>query len=227
MIFKLIKMKNKSIKSLALLILTLFFANACTYEDLIDFKKKHKNKTIVCHFDADNQSWQIIKISKNAWNAHKNHGDVRLDDEDNDGFVPENHCNYGTMGDCDDTDANINPDVIGSCTSDSDNDGVDDAEDECPNEVGLQELKGCPDSDGDGIADKDDKCPNVAGLKTLAGCPDDDGDGVADTDDSCPTVAGPATNNGCPWPDADNDGIPDKDDQCPTEAGTFVNNGCP
>ncbi len=110
---------------------------------------------------------------------------------------------------------------------DTDGDGIEDSKDSCPNEAGLAELNGCPDSDGDGIADKDDACPTVAGLKNLGGCPDADGDGVKDGDDKCPNTAGPAANNGCPWPDTDGDGVLDKDDKCPDVKGTVANNGCP
>ncbi len=110
---------------------------------------------------------------------------------------------------------------------DSDNDGIQDSKDDCPNTAGLAEFNGCPDGDGDGVMDKDDKCPTVAGLKALMGCPDADGDGVADGSDNCPNESGPAANNGCPWPDTDGDGILDKDDKCPNEVGTAANNGCP
>jgi outer membrane protein OmpA-like peptidoglycan-associated protein len=110
---------------------------------------------------------------------------------------------------------------------DSDGDGIEDSKDDCPNEAGLAEFNGCPDSDGDGVADKNDNCPTVAGLKSLSGCPDADGDGIADGSDGCPNEAGPSANNGCPWPDADGDGILDKDDECPNETGTVANNGCP
>ena len=110
---------------------------------------------------------------------------------------------------------------------DSDNDGIQDSKYDCPNTPGLAEFNGCPDSDGDGVVDKDDKCPNVAGLKSLMGCPDADGDGVADGDDNCPNEAGPAANNGCPWPDTDGDGVLDKDDKCPNEAGEVALDGCP
>lgn len=110
---------------------------------------------------------------------------------------------------------------------DSDNDGIEDAKDDCPNEAGLAEFNGCPDSDGDGVADNADDCPTVAGLKALNGCPDADSDGVADNVDDCPNEKGPAANKGCPWPDTDGDGVLDKDDQCPNEAGTVANNGCP
>ncbi|MFT4831242.1 MAG: OOP family OmpA-OmpF porin [Psychroserpens sp.] len=110
---------------------------------------------------------------------------------------------------------------------DTDGDGIEDSKDACPNEAGSKEMNGCPDADGDGVADKDDACPEVAGLPALAGCPDADGDGIADKDDACPSEAGPADNKGCPWPDTDGDGVLDKDDACPEVAGTVANKGCP
>jgi OOP family OmpA-OmpF porin len=123
------------------------------------------------------------------------------------------------------------PDVAGleafNGCPDTDGDGIEDSKDDCPNEAGLAELNGCPDTDGDGIADNKDNCPTVAGLKALNGCPDADGDGVTDADDACPNEAGPAANKGCPWPDADSDGVLDKDDKCPDVKGTVANNGCP
>ncbi|WP_294736645.1 OmpA family protein [uncultured Flavobacterium sp.] len=110
---------------------------------------------------------------------------------------------------------------------DSDSDGIEDKKDDCPNEAGLAELNGCPDSDGDGIADKDDNCPEIAGLASMNGCPDSDSDGITDASDKCPNVAGPKANGGCPWPDADKDGVLDKDDLCPDVKGTKANRGCP
>jgi outer membrane protein OmpA-like peptidoglycan-associated protein len=110
---------------------------------------------------------------------------------------------------------------------DSDGDKIIDKDDACPTLAGLVEFKGCPDTDKDGIADKDDACPDVAGLKTLGGCPDADGDGVADKADKCPVVKGPKENVGCPWPDTDGDGVLDKDDKCPAVKGPASNNGCP
>ena len=109
---------------------------------------------------------------------------------------------------------------------DTDEDGIPDNEDDCPEDAGPAENKGCPDTDGDGVLDKDDTCPEVAGLAELNGCPDADEDGTADQDDECPEVAGPEDNKGCPWPDTDEDGVLDKDDECPEEAGTGAN-GCP
>jgi OOP family OmpA-OmpF porin len=110
---------------------------------------------------------------------------------------------------------------------DTDADGIEDSKDTCPTIAGLAEFNGCPDTDGDGVADPDDACPEVAGLKSLKGCPDTDGDGVTDASDKCPTVAGPASNGGCPELDSDKDGVIDKEDACPTVAGPASNKGCP
>jgi outer membrane protein OmpA-like peptidoglycan-associated protein len=110
---------------------------------------------------------------------------------------------------------------------DSDGDKIIDKDDACPTEAGLAQFQGCPDSDGDGIADKDDACPDQAGIAALGGCPDKDGDGIADKSDKCPEVKGPKENGGCPWPDRDGDKVLDKDDKCPDVAGTVANQGCP
>jgi outer membrane protein OmpA-like peptidoglycan-associated protein len=110
---------------------------------------------------------------------------------------------------------------------DTDGDGIQDSADDCINEAGTAEFNGCPDTDGDKVRDLDDRCPQVAGLVALQGCPDTDGDGVADGDDKCPTVSGPRENGGCPWPDTDGDGVLDKDDRCVNVRGTVANQGCP
>ena len=120
--------------------------------------------------------------------------------------------------------------------ADSDNDGIADNLDECPNTpdgVAVDE-NGCPiDSDNDGVADYLDKCPNTPyGVAVDEnGCPiDSDNDGVADYLDKCPnTPNGVAVDeNGCPI-DSDNDGVADYLDKCPnTPQGISVNsNGCP
>ena len=110
---------------------------------------------------------------------------------------------------------------------DTDGDGIKDSDDACPNTAGLAALNGCPDADADGVADKDDQCPNDAGTAANNGCPDADGDGVYDKDDACVNEAGPAENKGCPWPDTDGDGVLDKDDNCVNEVGPASNQGCP
>lgn len=63
---------------------------------------------------------------------------------------------------------------------------------------GYAIFKGCPDSDDDGIADKEDVCPNIPGLVEFEGCPDTDGDGVQDSEDECPEIVGLIDNEGCP-----------------------------
>jgi OmpA-OmpF porin, OOP family len=112
---------------------------------------------------------------------------------------------------------------------DKDGDGVNDADDKCPDVAGVASLGGCPDKDSDGIADADDKCPDAAGLSKYGGCPipDADKDGINDEEDKCPTVAGLARYQGCPIPDGDADGINDEEDKCPAKAGTAANQGCP
>ncbi|PVX47859.1 outer membrane protein OmpA-like peptidoglycan-associated protein [Flavobacterium sp. 103] len=113
---------------------------------------------------------------------------------------------------------------------DTDNDGVSDRNDKCPNTpAGVAVDKtGCPlDKDIDGVADYLDECPDVLGLGTLNGCPDTDKDGIADSKDRCPDVAGSVDLKGCQ--DVDKDGVADIDDKCPnTTAGYKVNaSGCP
>ncbi|MET0067656.1 MAG: OmpA family protein [Candidatus Thiodiazotropha sp.] len=88
------------------------------------------------------------------------------------------------------------------------------------------------DSDGDGVADAQDRCPDTpAGVVVdEQGCiPDSDGDGVADNLDECPDTASGAQVDalGCE-PDSDGDGVVDARDQCPgTPAGSSVDQrGC-
>ncbi len=112
---------------------------------------------------------------------------------------------------------------------DSDNDGMIDLEDLCPNDPGTPLTQGCPDTDGDGIADIKDKCPGVSGLARYEGCPipDSDKDGVDDEKDECPQIAGSPEYKGCPVPDTDGDGVNDKEDKCKDVAGLAKYNGCP
>lgn len=114
-------------------------------------------------------------------------------------------------------------------TIDSDNDGVSDKKDNCPDtpaDIAVDKM-GCPlDNDADGVANYLDNCPEVAGSKMLNGCPDRDNDGVEDTKDRCPDQAGTMALSGCP--DADNDGVADVDDKCAnSKPGTKVDaKGC-
>lgn len=81
---------------------------------------------------------------------------------------------------------------------DSDNDGVPDAVDACPDLSGPP-TTGCPDRDADGVPDSTDQCVSTPGPPSAAGCPDEDGDGVPSASDRCPTVPGPGP-TGCPPP---------------------------
>ncbi|MEH1007416.1 thrombospondin type 3 repeat-containing protein [Winogradskyella sp. ECml5-4] len=116
---------------------------------------------------------------------------------------------YSGFHDSSDEDAIIdNSSVISSYNlSDSDNDGIFDYCDNCPNTPNANQT----DTDGDGLGND---CDN-----------DIDGDGIINSNDDCPTVFGLGSNNGCP--DSDGDGIPDNQDDCPNEAGAASNNGCP
>ncbi len=135
---------------------------------------------------------------------------------------------------------------------DSDGDGVNDKEDDCPSQIGEIDTNGCPDRDRDGIKDSidrcsaipglvefagcadtdldripdyEDECPEIKGTSQFKGCKDTDGDMIADPVDACPAEVGSSATNGCP--DNDNDGIRNSEDSCPEIAGTKAGNGCP
>ncbi len=120
--------------------------------------------------------------------------------------------------------------------NDSDNDGVRDSEDACPDtpEGVKVDLLGCPvDTDKDGVPDYMDKCSlTPAGVAVdIFGCPvDTDKDGIPDYMDDCPdSPAGvPVDALGC-VKDSDKDEVPDYMDKCPdTPAGIKVDSkGCP
>lgn len=55
---------------------------------------------------------------------------------------------------------------------DSDQDGIIDSNDNCPDTFGLVEFDGCPDTDEDGILDSEDDCPDEFGSEEYNGCPD-------------------------------------------------------
>lgn len=109
--------------------------------------------------------------------------------------------------------------------NDTDDDGVVNSKDMCPNMPGIAALDGCPDSDLDGVIDALDICPSLKGPKKFGGCPDSDGDGIQDHLDRCPDDKGAMATNGCP--DTDGDGIIDLSDNCPEDMGSLEHNGCP
>jgi outer membrane protein OmpA-like peptidoglycan-associated protein len=125
---------------------------------------------------------------------------------------------------------------------DTDNDGVPDVRDQCPNTIKGTKVDdyGCPiDTDKDGVPDIEDKCPGTPGdavansasmgPKENNGCPwgDKDGDGILDNVDRCPDIAGTMRYFGCPPLDSDGDGVPDDEDECRDKKGPKSNRGCP
>jgi len=126
---------------------------------------------------------------------------------------------------------------------DADEDGVADADDQCPDTPAgtAVDATGCPqttgptDSDGDGVIDADDDCPDTPSTVTVdangcpvsvPGTPDADGDGVHDDIDQCgDTPADAAVDaNGCAASqrDHDHDGVSDQDDECPDTAANLT-----
>ena len=130
---------------------------------------------------------------------------------------------------------------------DADDDGVNNTDDQCPEEPededDFQDEDGCPDPDNDqdGILDVQDKCPlqpeDKDGFQDEDGCPDPDNDqdSILDVQDKCPLQPedkdGFQDEDGCPDPDNDRDGVYDADDLCPTEQETINGvedeDGCP
>jgi len=93
-------------------------------------------------------------------------------------------------------------------TSDTDNDGVADTIDNCPNTANANQL----DSDGDNVGDACDNCPTAANN----GQTDTDSDGVGDACDNCAGDANPGQEN------TDGDGLGNACDSCPMVADTGV-----
>jgi OOP family OmpA-OmpF porin len=131
--------------------------------------------------------------------------------------------------------------------ADTDEDGIADDIDRCPNEPetrnAFEDKDGCPDDpdqDGDGLGDARDRCPWDAedrnGIDDDDGCPDDDddGDGILGSRDACRDLPedrdGFSDADGCPDPDNDADGIDDMHDVCPMEPevwnGIADDDGC-
>ena len=82
--------------------------------------------------------------------------------------------------------------------TDTDNDGIEDGQDQCPDSDldAAVDLNGCSssqlDEDNDGVSDAEDQCPDsdLDAAVDLNGCTssqlDEDNDGVSDAEDQCP-----------------------------------------
>jgi len=149
----------------------------------------------------------------------------------------------------DDTDVDFAKLTLRITSLDQDKDGIDDADDNCPQVPNPNQLdtdgdaigNACdPDDDNDGVQDDSDNCPLLVNPTQLDNdndsigdvCdPDDDNDNVDDTDDNCPFTQnsdqfdfdGDGLGDVCD-PDADGDGVDNDFDQCPkTDLGQIVN----
>lgn len=131
----------------------------------------------------------------------------------------------------------------GVCSMDNDEDGVANANDNCPDtpNPGQEDLNGdgigdvcepelADDADDDGVVDSDDNCPDVSNPGQTdtdmdgigdACDDDDDGDGVNDPDDNCPLTPNmdqadrDEDGKGDVCDDDDGDGRFDNEDNCP------------
>lgn len=130
--------------------------------------------------------------------------------------------------------------------ADADNDGIEDAEDNCLNIANNNQLDG----DNDGVGDACDNCPETANADQnpdacgVVVIEDTDGDGIEDDRDNCPAnrnadqadLDNDGLGDACD-PDRDGDGISNQDDNCPDEhdgrpEGTGIgqgelSDGCP
>jgi hypothetical protein len=127
---------------------------------------------------------------------------------------------------------------------DSDNDGIPDLEDSCPNTEtdSVVNSIGCSskqyDTDNDGVFDFFDECTNTpvnenAGINGCSSSQiDTDNDGVMDDNDECPdsVIEAVVDTNGCTYQqiDDDLDGVPNILDLCPStsDSQTTDENGC-
>ena len=103
-------------KKLSLPLLLILFSMSCQKQmntDDVSKEKalagKHSAKINVCHHDPVTGAYTLLNLNVNAWPEHQAHGDVRLDDQDGDGYVPTNSCGFGKMGDLNDLVATTYP----------------------------------------------------------------------------------------------------------------------
>ena len=182
-----------------------------------------------CDLNELDEEWKfIININSSSTGTYHFNGS---------GFGDSN--SQGSKGD-----GNISVMVELAVFDDTDDDGVGDSMDVCPNSPSRAavDAEGCGpserDTDGDGVVDGGDTCPNSpSGAAVDAeGCGpserDTDGDGVVDAQDECPSTPPSSTVSlrGCSPSevDTDADGLSDAVDDCPrTPSGEMVDaSGC-
>jgi len=141
-------------------------------------------------------------------------------------------------GDCNDEDPNINPgaeEIAGdnidqNCDGqdailDTDNDGIADAIDNCPNTTNTDQA----DTDNDGVGDTCDACPTDSTkiAPGICGCGvadvDTDNDGILDCQDNCPLLSNPNQTLPRLYADFDRDGYSSgvSIQQCDTVEGYY------
>jgi len=108
---------------------------------------------------------------------------------------------------------------------DSDGDGIDDVEDNCPHIFNpIRPVDGTVqgDEDGDGVGDVCDPCPLVQDSSdcTVPDLDDRDGDGISNVEDNCPYHAN------ADQADADSDWMGDACDLCPNDSNPLATD-CP
>lgn len=103
----------------------LFFVFACQKADnnlLLEANKEMSkgpsSKITICHKAGDGKMIPL-EINQNALKAHLAHGDI-LPDNDGDGYTAIGSCT-GSMDDCDDNDASVNPGAKEICGDGKDN----------------------------------------------------------------------------------------------------------
>jgi len=125
-------------KKLSLPLLLILFLVGCQKQMIKEDAAKEKTpagkpsaKINLCHHDPVTGAYSILNLNINAWPEHQAHGDVRLDDQDGDGYVPTNSCGFGKMGDLNDLVATIYPGAPDICDNGIDDNGNGMVDEDC------------------------------------------------------------------------------------------------